>query len=451
MSATHDLAHSQHEAATGLPSLSQNGVQPSLPLHMALGGHAGLTSASNPTATAIITPGPESPPQPRSLAEMVFGSDMTSAQTTVGSTAPSHNFPKPISNSVPPPVNDSAPLPSFHPSPSPLLQDSTSQPPGPLHAVSLATLADLHPSLSSKDPAPPDATIGSQINAAIDAATSAFQVEPGQPTPVSPTTLAAMNPVPSPLKPPAPPPIDPAQAAFGYAPPPRADDLLASLDNLTFSPQLDADKTGPPTMQPLRTHDNSLTATAHDVNLLPMPDAAADANANADAALGLPRPAEAKVAGQQTANNSALRGKPSMPATDAQGTSTGTGGVERPLHAVCTSATVNAPAPPPNAKVKMSNRMRRAHEREIMTPLHAAAGNGHVATAEMLVNVGAIINVKDHNKCTPLHLACMNGHPETAKMLVAKGANIKLKNKEGKTPLDYCSEELRRELKRIKK
>lgn len=73
------------------------------------------------------------------------------------------------------------------------------------------------------------------------------------------------------------------------------------------------------------------------------------------------------------------------------------------------------------------------------TPLHFAAMNNHIDTAEMLISKGANVNAKDFDGNTPLHLAASGGNPEMCKLLIEKGAEVNAKNTEGRTPLDLAA------------
>lgn len=68
------------------------------------------------------------------------------------------------------------------------------------------------------------------------------------------------------------------------------------------------------------------------------------------------------------------------------------------------------------------------------TPLHAMADRGkyYVETAEFLISQGADVNAKDKKGKTPLHVA---SDVESAQLLVSKGADVNARDNEGKTPL----------------
>jgi hypothetical protein len=70
------------------------------------------------------------------------------------------------------------------------------------------------------------------------------------------------------------------------------------------------------------------------------------------------------------------------------------------------------------------------------TPLHEAASWGHKEVAELLIDNGADVNVKNGFGQTPLHKAARWGRKEVAELLIAKSADVNAKDMVGKTPLD---------------
>lgn len=60
-----------------------------------------------------------------------------------------------------------------------------------------------------------------------------------------------------------------------------------------------------------------------------------------------------------------------------------------------------------------------------LTALHYAAGNGYVATAEVLFEYGADVNrLTNVGEKTPLHLAARNNRIEMVELLVARGSSV---------------------------
>lgn len=57
-------------------------------------------------------------------------------------------------------------------------------------------------------------------------------------------------------------------------------------------------------------------------------------------------------------------------------------------------------------------------------PLHAAVEAGHRDLAELLVSMGADVNLRDVYENVPLSLAARNGHTAIAQMLLDNGANV---------------------------
>lgn len=69
--------------------------------------------------------------------------------------------------------------------------------------------------------------------------------------------------------------------------------------------------------------------------------------------------------------------------------------------------------------------------------LKKAASNGETDTVRRLLEAGdtKYVMAKDNFGMTPLHRACNFGHVDTAVLLLDKGAMINDKNKIGWTPL----------------
>lgn len=63
-------------------------------------------------------------------------------------------------------------------------------------------------------------------------------------------------------------------------------------------------------------------------------------------------------------------------------------------------------------------------DRDLYTPLHAAAASGNVECAHILINSGTDIEAKNVYGNTPLHIACLNGSAHVIKELIANNVNL---------------------------
>ena len=61
------------------------------------------------------------------------------------------------------------------------------------------------------------------------------------------------------------------------------------------------------------------------------------------------------------------------------------------------------------------------------------------ADVELLLEIGANVNMKNEFYDTPLHLAAKKGHLKTVRLLLEHGADINAKNNIGTTPLRLVS------------
>ena len=74
------------------------------------------------------------------------------------------------------------------------------------------------------------------------------------------------------------------------------------------------------------------------------------------------------------------------------------------------------------------------------TPLHCASKSGHTDIADLLVDLGADVNITDLWKQTPLHAACTGKHLDTVRLLVQRGAEVSIPDGNRKCPLHIACE-----------
>lgn len=67
-----------------------------------------------------------------------------------------------------------------------------------------------------------------------------------------------------------------------------------------------------------------------------------------------------------------------------------------------------------------------------LTPLHRAAGRGHIGAVRLLLDAGADPNLPGPGGETPLHAAAGAGHAEVVHLLLARGADPSLQDREGR-------------------
>lgn len=74
------------------------------------------------------------------------------------------------------------------------------------------------------------------------------------------------------------------------------------------------------------------------------------------------------------------------------------------------------------------------------TPLMVAAFMGQTQAAELLIEKGAGLNLRNNDGATALHIAAFFGHPKTVKLLLSKGIEVDAKNIRGETALDAVAD-----------
>ncbi|XP_077524833.1 uncharacterized protein LOC144136416 isoform X5 [Amblyomma americanum] len=74
------------------------------------------------------------------------------------------------------------------------------------------------------------------------------------------------------------------------------------------------------------------------------------------------------------------------------------------------------------------------------SPLHMAAQNGHVATAEVLLRAGISRDARTKVDRTPLHVAAQEGHLDVVELLLKHSADIEAKDMLRMTPLHWAVE-----------
>lgn len=74
------------------------------------------------------------------------------------------------------------------------------------------------------------------------------------------------------------------------------------------------------------------------------------------------------------------------------------------------------------------------------SPLHMAAQNGHLSTAEVLIRAGISRDARTKVDRTPLHVAAQEGHLEIVELLLKHGADVDAKDMLKMTPLHWAVE-----------
>ena len=75
---------------------------------------------------------------------------------------------------------------------------------------------------------------------------------------------------------------------------------------------------------------------------------------------------------------------------------------------------------------------------KLSSPLHTAAMEGDLQSAEFLINQGVDVNLRRWDEWTPLHLAALNRQTGMAEWLLSKGADPNAMTNKGETPLHHA-------------
>ena len=74
-----------------------------------------------------------------------------------------------------------------------------------------------------------------------------------------------------------------------------------------------------------------------------------------------------------------------------------------------------------------------------VTPLSWAALHGHTDAVDLLLELGADVNVRNQDGATALHLAAFLGRAKTVDLLLNRGADVSARGKDEDIPLDLLS------------
>lgn len=72
------------------------------------------------------------------------------------------------------------------------------------------------------------------------------------------------------------------------------------------------------------------------------------------------------------------------------------------------------------------------------TPIYYAVREGHIATTQLLIDLGALIDQSDSKNQRPIYYAITQNRYEMVKFLIDKGADIKSEDKKGISPSSWA-------------
>ena len=74
-----------------------------------------------------------------------------------------------------------------------------------------------------------------------------------------------------------------------------------------------------------------------------------------------------------------------------------------------------------------------------VTPMYAAAQEGHTHVVMELIKAGADVNQANSVGFTPLYIAACNGHETVVALLIQAGADVRKASKSGTTPMKVAT------------